>query len=566
MSLIRESEIGIKTAGGHAEASAEEEDGLEKELEWVFIGKLAIQTYAVVLETLLSQTLPLSEDLRFWNEVRASYRWTMVYWIQTSPLRLAKFTKEIAADSLKGLQELKNETERQTGRLREFLTPEFRSTTPPIKDEEVPEISIGEDAVKQEAESKPKKEKRKRSKESDKPVPALVRDNFWKFYHLVRKTIEDRSREFQRTALVQTPFALARREIRDKEAAVKHLREMQATALGILVGEGLVFDLADGKEDWKGMVERTVVLMENITRNVFAAESSVEDFEEVAFSVEPVAFTEKGYEAVAVAREGMAATTILSLQLQDILQKHLPMQAQAAHDVVALHGRPSWIIRNWVPLTGLILSSSTILRYLFNREAEIKQWIRELGETAVDFWANWVVDPLKRIIGTIRHDEGSEVALMSRKSLAADMESLERMVVDFAIDNPQVSLPVGEPPAQTLSPQQLDLIRDHVKEGDLTPVLRAYEQDLRKPFVGAIKGELVRALLIQIQKTKVDVEVAISGIDSLLKSQELLFGIMGLMPSTLICVGTLRWFRGTWGGRRGFKVSKLGQEMLRSLR
>lgn len=42
--------------------------------------------------------------------------------------------------------------------------------------------------------------------------------------------------------------------------------------------------------------------------------------------------------------------------------------------------------------------------------------------------------------------------------------------------------------------------------------------------MGTIRGDLVRALLIQVQKTKVDVELAVSGIDALLKSQELVFG------------------------------------------
>ena len=42
--------------------------------------------------------------------------------------------------------------------------------------------------------------------------------------------------------------------------------------------------------------------------------------------------------------------------------------------------------------------------------------------------------------------------------------------------------------------------------------------------MGTIRGDLIRALLIQVQKTKVDVELAVSGIDALLKSQELVFG------------------------------------------
>ena len=44
--------------------------------------------------------------------------------------------------------------------------------------------------------------------------------------------------------------------------------------------------------------------------------------------------------------------------------------------------------------------------------------------------------------------------------------------------------------------------------------------------MGTIRGNLVRALLIQVQKTKVDVELAVNGIDALLKSQELVFGYM----------------------------------------
>jgi hypothetical protein len=41
-----------------------------------------------------------------------------------------------------------------------------------------------------------------------------------------------------------------------------------------------------------------------------------------------------------------------------------------------------------------------------------------------------------------------------------------------------------------------------VKEGDLTPVLKAYERDLRSPFVGTVRGDLVRALFPRSQPNK----------------------------------------------------------------
>lgn len=154
---------------------------------------------------------------------------------------------------------------------------------------------------------------------------------------------------------------------------------------------------------------------------------------------------------------------------------------------------------------------------------------------------------------------------MSRRSLTADMESLERMVVDFAVDNPAATT-TDDSAIGPLSNATIELVRARVKEGDLTPVLKAYERDLRNPFKGAIKGELVRALLIQIQKTKVDVEVAISGIDRLLKSQELVFGFVGLTPGVLVCVGVFQWARSTLGGRRGRRNYQKTGQMVRTMR
>lgn len=171
-----------------------------------------------------------------------------------------------------------------------------------------------------------------------------------------------------------------------------------------------------------------------------------------------------------------------------------------------------------------------------------------------DFWSNWVVEPTKKVIGTIRHDESSEVSILSKRSLEGDRASLERMVVDFAVANPE-----GPP----LNDSQIASIRDKVREGDLTPVLKAYEKEMQSPVKGAIMGNLINALLIQIQKTKVDVEVAMSGIDSILKSQELLFGFIGLTPGVLVTIGVYRWLRGLFSARKGVqRWAKEGQLLL----
>jgi nuclear-control-of-ATPase protein 2 len=338
---------------------------------------------------------------------------------------------------------------------------------------------------------------------------------------------------------------------------------MNASGLGLLMDEVLNFDIndesiettqmgVDDSHDWKGVVERSVALMDTVLHKVTAFETSVSDFEDAVFAAiedDPEISTS------ALANNSPAK---LSKRLQQLLQVHLPHHIAASRSLTSEYGRPSRLVRYWLPAGVLLLSSSTILRILFNKQAEIITWCRDLGTTVRDFWFNWVVEPTKKIIGTIRHDKDSEVAIMSRESLKGDRDSLERMVVDFAIDNA-----TGRDP---LTETQISDIRAKVKEGDLTPVLRAYERDLRKPLVGTVRGDLVRTLLIQVQKTKVDVEVAISGIDSLLKSQELVFGFVGLTPSILICYAALRYLGGTFDSRSGLKRDKRANQALHVLR
>ncbi|RPB23128.1 NCA2-domain-containing protein [Terfezia boudieri ATCC MYA-4762] len=484
----------------------------ERELEWLFLAKATILVYGITFHTLLEQTLPLSEDLYYWDEVLSSYRYTVLYSVQIAPVKLLEASKEVFHDAM-----------------RRFKEPREKNL-----DIELPPIH-----------SEPMRSKK-------------LSESLQKFYYLVKNSLRGRLEELRRRSRMTSPFTIVRHDIRKKQAMIRWLRETQAASLGILIGETLNFDyVEDLKAEWKSVVEKAARLMENITRNVgTVTPHSIERFEELIF-------LEEGEYDLSSPPNIKIRTTLLSLQLQKILRVDLPAQAVASKKVIASHGRPSVLVRYWAPATILLFSSSKILKVLARRQADLSVWAKDTATTIIDFWNNWVIDPVKNILGTIRHDEDSEVALMSRRSLTADMESLERMVMDFATDNPDMSV---KNPGAILTPQELEVIREHVKEGDLTPVLKAYERDLRKPFKGAIKGELIRALLIQIQKTKVDVEVAISGIDRLLKSQELVFGLVGLTPGLLATWVTMRWVSGFMSGRRGIRRGKVSEEMVRVLR
>lgn len=498
--------------GAASEAHARTKTPYENEIEWLLVSKATVQVYGAILNTLVERIVPLSDDMWYWDGVLSSYSYSSLYTVQTSPLRLWAWSLDIYQASQSRLRSL------SAADASAELVQSTRSTL-----------------------SQP-----------------------WRrFYGVVRESIRERSfANIQRKVL--SPVALCRAEARRKQAHLRKLREMTASGLGVLMDEGLQLGHDDERagvqdhEDLKGVVERSVALMDMVLKEASSLDINIPDFEEKVF-----AGVEEDAELSVHVEEDMTQyrPSTLARRLLQIIDKTLPQHINAMQVLANENGPPPAIVRYWLPALIGITSSTTILKILVNRKADIIDWIAGFGSTLRDFWLNWVVQPTEKIIKTIRHDETSEIAIMSRDSLKADRESLERMVVDFATERPHFA--VG---TSSITDAQIAEIRSKVAEGDVTPVLRAYEQELRKPFVGAVRGDLIRSLLIQVQKTKVDLEVAMTGIDSLLKSQELVFGFVGLTPGVFVSVGVFQYLRSIFGSRSGRRHSKASGKAIRILR
>ncbi|KAI0200368.1 ATP synthase regulation protein NCA2 [Astrocystis sublimbata] len=494
----------------------------ESDLEWLLVSKAAVQTYGVVLDMLLDQIVPLSDHIWYWDDVLSSPLSTTIYMVQISPAKLWIWVSEVYEDS--------------KAQLRRYTNGSAASTEPEVSQTSSTPTSFGA--------------------------------QWRRFYAIVQSTMSEKSlADVQRRMM--SPVALCRAEARGKQAKLKKLREMTASGLGVLIDEGFAFSGTgsdDGRsegelampnsQEWKGVVERSVALMDMMLREFLDLELSTGQMEDKVFAaVAEDALTIQSDE------DDQNRPAVVAQRLHALLSDHIHSSTKIARKLTTKNGQPSRLVRYWLPATALLLSSTTILRIFVNRRKEILEWVQDLGSTVRDFWFNWVIEPVRKVVGTIRHDENSEIAIMSRDSLRADRESLERMVVDFAVDRPDPATGVS-----SMSDSQVAEIRSKVREGDLTTVLRAYERDLRSPFMGTLRGDLVRTLLIQVQKTKVDVEVAMSGIDSLLKSQELVFGFVGLTPGIFVSVGVVRYLLGAFGGRRGYAEKRKAGRCVRVLR
>lgn len=485
-----------------------------QELEWLLVSKAATQTYGIILNALLEQTIPLSNEIDYWDQVLGSYTYTWLYTVQTSPRRLWLSANDIYSDAWRRLQDI-----------------------PCARDDE------------------------------ERMKALSVSDRWRQFYGLIKDSAYNRSLADMRSKF-WSPLTISRLEARSKRKHLKRLRELSASGLGILMDEGMIFEVDEAasgnindtfntKEEWRSVVSKSVLLMEVVLQNINTLELGAGEFEEIVFtSVDDDLHPPQQH-----SMERQSARVVrLARRLQEILRMQIPTHITSSTKLATDYGKPSRLIRYWLPGLALFFSSSTLLRLLINRKVAIITWIRDFGTTCIDFWNNWVVDPIKKVVRTIRHDTDSEIALMSKESLRGDRDSLERMVVEFAQDNPNAS--TGLP----LTDSQISVIGAKVREGDLTPVLRAYEKDLRNPFMGTIRGNLVRALLIQVQKTKVDVELAVNGIDALLKSQELVFGFVGLAPGILVSLSVTRWIGDTFAGRKGKAQGRKQGSIIRILR
>lgn len=367
---------------------------------------------------------------------------------------------------------------------------------------------------------------------------------------------------------------LCRAEIETNLSRLRALRELQATGLGVLVSEGIEFAGSNG--GWKEGVVRGVDMMKSTMEwllNTDVQSDSVESDEG------PKTLCHLSDLVELVRLRPSAATmdiAVVTTNLLNLSQNILPNHETYSSSLATTYGRPSRLTRYWPAGATLLLSGSTILRFLLNKRAELTTATRDAATTVIDFWRNWVVAPLTDIISTIRHEEGSQIALMGQESLKADMDSLERMVVDFASKNPQYLHPqtitaqgtsVGETNVRAVgAPTALDIVAQGVRKGDLSPVLRAYEADLQTPFKSALTGTLIQTLLIQIQKTKVDVEFALSGIDRLLKSQQLVFAFVGVTPSLIILYTSLRYLSSLPSHRRGLRQGAQKRDLVKTLR
>ncbi|XP_057497856.1 protein DGS1, mitochondrial-like isoform X2 [Actinidia eriantha] len=189
-------------------------------------------------------------------------------------------------------------------------------------------------------------------------------------------------------------------------------------------------------------------------------------------------------------------------------------------DLVAKHQKPRKVTLYWMRYTCGIVGVSVCSIWLMRHSrlmgsSDIDNWIREAKDSTISFWNDHVEQPVLAIRDELfdtfrkRHK-----GVMEHEEVQLTANSLHRMLLAFTEQTK------GEKVPENASDQEM-----------LETVMARYEKELTNPIKSLVGGELARALLIQVQKLKLDIETAMLELDQILRANEINFAILAALPA-----------------------------------
>ncbi|KAI0670967.1 NCA2-domain-containing protein [Trametes maxima] len=501
---LRESIDALQTLDHHEQLlSVQASDEEEQTLRRVILGKLALGLYSQALTAYLDEASEAETELEWWSDLVRSRKSAAYYLLQTLPLRVTNVSTTLLS-TLRShnipfhLSVLRPSSLRQLFPSTNTLRPNALTLAL------FPHLHHQPYSITLTTARPPHRF----------ALTASPVQNVTSAYDAFQQTFYGATRVFSTVSTL--PVELARSECKYKRTELQRIRDERAEVLGVLteLRDRLASALEESDNDRAiaGLSEFTAFLQ------------SVVDGEDVIPRVQG--------EHVTAGR----VVESLSILANCTLPSHTSLHS-AELKSGQLH-RPSRLTLLWPQLVLLPPLALYAVRSAYASRASLEELAREALETARSFWEGWVLEPLRGIVKTVRagHDDG---VIVTKESVRSDLDSLERMTLALAHEK----LHFGEPELAALSRQ--------VQMGDLTAVMQIYEEDIKNPVKAVLHGSLLRSLFIQVQKAKVDINQALSGIDKLLKSQELTFAFVGVAPALAIVYAFAGYLRTLWTGGKG---------------
>lgn len=219
------------------------------------------------------------------------------------------------------------------------------------------------------------------------------------------------------------------------------------------------------------------------------------------------------------------------------------------------HKRPNKLTVYWLPYTcgalGLSVCSLWLLRHSsLMGSPDIDNWIQDAKESVAGFWDEHVEKPIISIRDELfetfkQRDKG----VMENQEVQLTEDSLRRMLVAFCEQTEGQKLP-----------------EDSSVQAMLEILTKRYEKELIHPMKNLFSGELARAMLIQIQKLKLDLESGLLEMDQILRANAINFAVLAALPAfglSLLLLMLLRtWIQRDHGAEGRGNIARCQRRLL----
>eukprot|EP01006_Ploeotia_vitrea_P040258 TRINITY_DN66415_c3_g6_i2.p1 TRINITY_DN66415_c3_g6~~TRINITY_DN66415_c3_g6_i2.p1 ORF type:complete len:662 (-),score=323.35 TRINITY_DN66415_c3_g6_i2:29-2014(-) len=195
--------------------------------------------------------------------------------------------------------------------------------------------------------------------------------------------------------------------------------------------------------------------------------------------------------------------------------------------------RPSHWRRNWLKYVFGAAAGYVVVHQLFVKRDSLAPKIVDAARSFRGFLDEHLWQPVVKIYKYMFETFSDRAVPSSRQDMEQSQESLSRMLLEFGRENAQV----GADSEGMSVEEYLDSLPERAERGDMSIVMHRYERDITHPVRSIAFGQLSRALLIQVQKGKVDSEAVLVSMDQILAQNEINFQVMATIPAIMAVYG-----------------------------
>ncbi|CAF3910234.1 unnamed protein product [Adineta steineri] len=234
---------------------------------------------------------------------------------------------------------------------------------------------------------------------------------------------------------------------------------------------------------------------------------------------------------------------------------------------IHLYYRPTHIKRYFPYYIGITAIGFYTLYRIYTNKHEIYNYFSSTYDSLKFFLNEHLIIPLKTIYTSTFGERSIHTTYEnSQLNYTNSKKILEEMLEDYGHQHARTLAQVNN-----LSVEEfLASLNEHATNEDMNIVMKNYQQEMNSPIRAALFGDLIKGILIQVQKVKVDGEGLIIQIDQLMKQNQINFSILATIPAiliiTFVTIATKNIVSDRVINRRKFDLTTIREQIIRILR